>query len=287
MTENYLFSTLTKAIKEKSPLRVYLDMTFPNRRSVNSRFRASSGPLLVPGQGANPGTMGTAFDNTVRLRLAPQKVPFPVLHGTGKLMGAGGIGLVGDLSLLAASSREDLARVAWVFALFTDAFRYPAVLPAALEEALESRIDDADSFMELASQDIVDELLQLDDVANAELYPHLTKPVTVGPIFQGLPIAADADLIHDGTLIELKATLGRTIRGIRQDELKTESLLQLVAYALIDTEDTFSISSLALYSARYGNFERWDLAGLLQELAGRPVDLIEERQRVQELIKGN
>lgn len=140
--------------------------------------------------------------------------------------------------------------------------------------------------MELSAPGIVEELLQLDDVAEAKLYPHLTKPVTVGPIFHGLPIAADADLIHDGTLIELKVTLGRSVRGARQDELKTESLLQLIAYGLIDTEETFAISSLALYSARYGHFELWDLSELLQELAGRPVDLVEERQRVQDLIKG-
>ena len=84
----------------------------------------------------------------------------------------------------------------------------------------------------------------------------LTRPFTMNPSMPGL--AADADMIVDGTLIEIKASI--------RPEILSESVRQLVGYALLDTSDFFGIDSIALYLVRHGLYFKWDLQEALREL---------------------
>ena len=88
----------------------------------------------------------------------------------------------------------------------------------------------------------------------------LTRPFKMSPRMPSL--VADADLIVDGTVIEIKT-------GIRP-EILSDSLRQLVGYALLDTSDAFGIDSIALYLSRQGLYFKWDLQEALRELFGEP-----------------
>lgn len=276
------YTTLKQAITKPSPLRDYLNATFPNAAVFRGAYKASVGPLLAPGTGTSAGTVGTAFDNMVRLTLDPGTVPVPVSKGAARIFG--------DLSEVletmakyAPSSPEDLASAGWVFALFTEAYRNPFPPEALLDLAIAHA--PAESLLELANDGVLADLMQLQEIAEERFYPLMSGSVAVGPVFDQLRIAADGDLIHEGALIEIKTSLGvKDSRGERHAVLEPATLNQLLAYALLDIRDEHRITALGLYSARYGHYARWDMAELLGDLAGRRVDLAAERERVAALI---
>lgn len=51
-------------------------------------------------------------------------------------------------------------------------------------------------------------------------------------------------------------------------------------------QDEYGISHIAAYSARYGRHTRWAVEDLLATLAGRPINLAEERANVWHLLGG-
>lgn len=115
------------------------------------------------------------------------------------------------------------------------------------------------------------------------------KRVDIGPEFDGSRLcAADADLICDGLLLELKTHLGALNKrtGARPDRLPLTDLYQVVTYALFDHSDTYAIRSLGIYSARYGALVVWVLADALETMAGDVVNLADEREVVWRLLGG-
>lgn len=281
----YEYSTLKQAVTKPSPLRGYLVTTFPNRKAIAAAYKKSTGPIRALGTGVNATTIGTAFDNLVRLVLEPDELPWPACRGGLKLGGPQVIGALADLREYGSVSPEGLARTSWVFALFTEAYRNP-LPPESLIAALNDRNLCHDTLLALASDAAVEDLVQLHEVAQESFYPLMAGPLEAGPSFNGdLPIKADGDLINDGTLIEVKTTLGeKNSKGQRYSNLEPDTLFQLLAYTLIDTNDEHKINGLGIYSSRYGDYYRWELDELLEELAGRPVDLAAERERVRRLI---
>ena len=127
-----------------------------------------------------------------------------------------------------------------------------------------------------------------DAIATDALYPRVRGAdyFALGPRFDASRLcAADADLIVGDVLIELKTKLGRKDdEGQRFDVLQTKDLYQVVAYALFDRSDEYGIRDVAIYSARYGHYFERRLEALLDELAGRPVDLPAERTRVWQIL---
>lgn len=97
---------------------------------------------------------------------------------------------------------------------------------------------------------------------------------------------ADADLIVDGVLIELKTRLGSANRksGQRSDSLSLADIYQVVGYTLFDTTNAFGIHTVALYSARFGALHRWPVQQMLDSVAGGPVDIAAERAKVWKLL---
>jgi hypothetical protein len=66
---------------------------------------------------------------------------------------------------------------------------------------------------------------------------------------------ADCDMIVDGCLIEIKATI--------KDQITTENLRQIVGYCLLDYGDEFSIRRAAIHFVRQGIEFDFDLSDLL------------------------
>jgi hypothetical protein len=103
-------------------------------------------------------------------------------------------------------------------------------------------------------------------------YRHLLgKPVIANPTFKlsrrlG---GADADLIIDGCLLDAKTTTALRMR--REDGY------QLLGYVLADTDGSYPVNQVGFYLSRVPALVNWDLTGLLNEVAGRPVTVPELR----------
>lgn len=129
-----------------------------------------------------------------------------------------------------------------------------------------------------------------DEVALTRLHPHVVGPgrdLHLGPTFAASTLcAADADLVCDGLLLEVKTRLGskRPGTGQRYTTVSLADLYQLLGYALFDTDDTFGLTAVGWYAARYGHLVTWALPEFVDELAGRAVDLAEERALVHDLL---
>ena len=122
---------------------------------------------------------------------------------------------------MTAGDADALARASWALALCTEVYRVGGVLPGSpLALLLQQREFTADALLSLASEGAMRQLRDLRKVAEERLLPSIL-PATrldLGPTFDGSALCpADADLIHDGRLLDIKTHLGalnkRTGRG--------------------------------------------------------------------------
>ena len=138
----------------------------------------------------------------------------------------------------------------------------------------------------------VGELNAVSMLAQERLFPRFdfeAGPVYLGPRFAGSEhCPADADLIVNGCLVELKCLLGdkADVPGGRVDYPAAKVIHQMLGYVLFDFDDEYEIDSVALYSARFGTFVQWPLQDFVDSVAGRPVILSEERAAVLALLTG-
>ncbi|MGW4371355.1 hypothetical protein ACWEKT_37520 [Nocardia takedensis] len=298
---SYQYSCLTAAVADKEcPLRHYLDSRFPHLKPVQARYRAASGELLIDGGAASPGTVGAAFDYILRFSLDPTYIPSTALIAEQIFDRPDYTDAVRALSELAGRAHArplspdaftEVARASWALALCTELYRNPFVFPnSPLAEPIRRGTFTVDTLLAIAPDDAVTQLRSLYTLAVTaleEFWSVPTQKVVLGPTFTASKLcSADADLIVDGTLIELKARLGAANKktGQRSDSLALTDIYQMIGYALFDTTDVFGIHTVAFYSARYGTLHRWTLRGLLDTLAGESVDLAAERTRVWELL---
>jgi hypothetical protein len=118
-------------------------------------------------------------------------------------------------------------------------------------------------------------------VFETALIPQLTTrrgPWALGPTFSGSAVigGADGDLIAAGLLLELKTSAKLT--------LAVKDLFQVIGYALLDFDDEYKLTEVAIFSARYAYLATWSLGGLLSELAGHPASLQSARQEFRQLL---
>jgi hypothetical protein len=263
----YPYRNLTSAVSDKqSPLRRYLETRFPHTRALQDEYKQHAGPLLVDGGRAAAGTVGGAFDFMVRFRLDPTysaeiarvgfrlacrvqgaqeqpKVLAAVMTAASRAAADARSGGVAD------SRTRSLAQACWVLALCTEFYRAGPEISSPLTPMLANRRLKARALMELAPAQALDQLLALDAVAERVLLPQLDQPgrLVLGPSFDGSRFcSADADLIHQGLLVELKTGLGSLSpkTGTRYDMLKREHLYQLVSYVLFDRSDAYALDSM-------------------------------------------
>lgn len=90
-------------------------------------------------------------------------------------------------------------------------------------------------------------------------------------------IAADADLVASGLLVQLRVT----VKG----GLAAEEVFRLAAYLLLDFPDEYQIRELGLFDGRSGYLAAWEAGELLRRLAGRPVSVPALRQDFQNLLR--
>jgi hypothetical protein len=161
----------------------------------------------------------------------------------------------------------------------------------ALLEEVRARLLPGALLSQLPRPATVDDLLGLADAANVtdlrrmawRFYDTqqslLTGEATLSPIFEGTrDIGADADLIVDRCLIEIKTAVDPTSIS------KPSWPWQLLGYALLDYSDRYELESVALYLARQGLLIRWPLDEYVRMLAGREMSLAEARCDLQQAL---
>ncbi|HVV12016.1 hypothetical protein [Amycolatopsis sp.] len=199
------------------------------------------------------------------------------------------------------SDPELLMRGCWALALLTEVYRAGSralmnspLAPFYRADADSSRQQPAvtvDELLSLASPAALEQLAQLREVFEAILIPQLAARAglwALGPWFAGSRLigGADADLIASGLLLDLKTGLGsKRPDGTRWCSLERKDLYQLIGYALLDFTDSYQITELGLFSARFGYCATWPIDKLLAELAGGPVDLAAARADFEHLLK--
>ncbi|WP_328415017.1 hypothetical protein OG470_22020 [Micromonospora sp. NBC_00389] len=289
-----------------SPARLFIQERFGRWQDLQARYRESVGSLVVPGSQVNPGTIGTAFDWMVRFMVYPRpdlrlallgaRTP-PLRHAVHELartlnysQSGGSVG-TSRFTGPAAGSEADhqlVARACWALALLTDLYRVGPT-PGSPLIALDPRSITTEKLLDLAPPAALDELQALRAFAERSLLPSLSArrgAWALGPTFAGSSLMnADADLIAAGLLLELKTGLGSKRRdGTRRSSLEAPTIMQLLGYVLLDFPDEFAIEAVGVFNARYAHLTTWHLTELLAELAGRPVDLKEERVAFHQLL---
>lgn len=316
MTTTPILGSLTRTLDDRrSPVRLFLEERFPHIRDVQRRFREEAPAQVVPGNEANPGTVGTACDWLLRYLVHPQPDVHLALMGGGFIPQHGpdlavalfemcdtlGIPTGGTMPPARTSAAtftgpvagstiepELLARGCWALALLTEFYRAG---PAAAANGPLGHLDAASTpdLLALASPAAIDQLTQLRRVLEQALLPGLaTRHGTwaLGPTFTGSALLkADADLIAAGLLLEVKTSQGaRRPDGTRRAALDKLDLLQLIGYALLDFNDDYQITELGIFAARFGYLATWPAAALLSEMAGHEVNLPATRDDFRQLL---
>lgn len=174
-------------------------------------------------------------------------------------------------------------------ALGTEVYRLGGVAPGSPLRPLLHVKATIDDVLALAPDDALCQLGSLLSLARRRLLPRIPATATqlvFGPEFDGSElIAADGDIVFDDCLLDLKSSIGgRRADGSRYCRLVRHDLYQPISYALLDRSDRYGIRRIALYYARYGYFQAWDLHLLLEELGGRSVDLDHEREKMWHIL---
>lgn len=278
-----------------SPIRRFLDDHLSHLRALSAGFAGERPRLLVDAtdERTDLSILGAAFDLMIRFTLDADQLPEPALvpFTAGRLQPHLPLA-VATCDIAADAARrgdiDTLARACWALALCVDVYRRGAASlrpgrPLAMLRT--GRVVTPTELLALASDDALGQLVALQDVAGVHLYPHLTGPFSMGPTFAASRFSpADADLIADGTLLDIKTVLGPRTAAGRADRVGRPELHQLAAYALWDLDDAHHLSAVGIYSARYGHLHTWPLPEFLASLAGQPVDLAALRGELAALL---
>ncbi len=164
-----------------------------------------------------------------------------------------------------------LCQHCYVLALFEQIFRAGPWINSPLYELKKGAT--LTDLLGLGSDTAIDDLGALSQLfydRHGELTTHaaVLNPMFAGSVDFG---GADADLIIENCLIELKTTT--------KPNFERKGLLyQLLGYVLLDYEDEYGLEEVGVYLARRGLLIRWQLESLLETIA--------EQARLPELRTG-
>lgn len=272
--------------KPASPVRAFFETRLPHTRRVVAEVAVSQGrpgPALVLPQDCSGypwSTVGSAFDYRLRFLFAPPTVEQLLAYRGAQSLGGrsralpaaftGLVSLLEDLlsgagrALLSGERERELARVCFVLALYEQCARIgpnPAwpIVALGRDAGVKAALALCDGRAALDIAELAGLFLQTqpfllcgDDVA---LNPTFAGSASLG--------GADADLIVDRTLIDLKT--------VTNGWFGRAELWQLVGYVLADLDNTHRIERVGVYLARHGRLIDWELPVLLEQLAGAPV----------------
>jgi hypothetical protein len=161
---------------------------------------------------------------------------------------------------LDAAEEQTLDRYCFILSLFEQVFRSNAYVQGPLiQPAVKQSVEELLAIPQAAWLDDLGAMFRLfyNDYASLLSQPAILNPVFAGSVDIG---GADADMIVEGCLIDIKASIAA--------QLKADFLYQLAGYVLLDYNDTYHITSVGIYMARQGILFSWSLPEFLQKLTG-------------------
>lgn len=172
---------------------------------------------------------------------------------------------------LEREQEELLARYCIVLALFEEIFRAglhprsPLIFPSPKTTVNE--------LLATAESHWVDDLCTLSWAFYDEHSDLSSQRTTLNPTFDGSRDmgGADADLIVDGCLIDIKTTIN--------PKLSANWLYQLLGYVLLDYNDRYEIEKVSIYFARQQKLAEWSLESLLRNLSVNEAPPLNELRR--------
>jgi hypothetical protein len=171
-----------------------------------------------------------------------------------------------------------LARYCFVLALFEEVYRTGRSGDSVL--MVPSPRQSLDELLAISEDAWIDDLCALSTVFYDNYHHLLTQPHVLNPTFSGsLDVGgADADLVVDGCLIDIKTSI--------TPQIKPRYLYQLAGYLLLDYDDKLKIDSVGIYMARQGILFTWPVVEFLHLLTGNEtVSLSQLRQEFQAMVK--
>ena len=173
-----------------------------------------------------------------------------------------------------------LARYCYVLGLYEEVFRIGYTWPGA---RLDSLAPDADAraVLGIVPDDRVKDIARISGACQKVLAPYFDREYVLNPVFAGSLYVggADADLILDRRLIEIKTTADA--------RLDQNWLLQLLGYVLLDWNDEYRIDGLGVLYAHQATLAKWPLGEVLRRVgAGGMPALPRLRAEFKALVSG-
>ena len=167
--------------------------------------------------------------------------------------------------LLDTNEEAILARYCFVLSLLEARFRSSQTAQSLY---LPRHCQNVEGLLAIASEPVVQDLVYLAQQFSISGQKLLSRPAVLNPVFAGSADigGADADLIIDRQLVEIKTT--------KNNVVEAAWLRQLLGYVLLDYDDVLQVNTVGLYLARHGMLLSWPIPDLLMCLSkGRSVDL--------------
>ena len=259
--EYHHFMSLTSMLSARGlPLREFFESRLPNCREMQNAWKMSGAPQIVPSEPVAWSLVGAAFDYRVRYLFTitpPERLV--AASGAARQFEVAYANLAAQLTrftadnhpcgnLMSINAEAELARYCYVLAIYESLFR-AAIVNSPLYDL---RYDaSANEQLALAPPAAVADLVSLCGAAVIELSQQFDKPMIANPTFLGSNDVggADADLIVDNCLIDIKTTKSRS--------LDRETAYQLVGYLLLDYKNEYHIERLGFYMSRIPAFISW------------------------------
>lgn len=254
------------------PLREFFEERLPNVKPLQADWRSCGAPSILPDGPIVWSLVGTAFD--YRLRYLFIKTPVE------RFVAALGAARTGEVffsfdnlaasleefvashdptgGILAPADEAQLARFCYVLAMYESLFRALNVNSPLLGLREGASTEEQ---LALVPPEAVDDMVALTKSAAETLRPMFGNRIFANPNFAGsIDVGgADADLIVDATLIDIKTTKNRS--------LERAMVYQLVGYLLLDYEDDYEISEVGFYLSRVPALVRWPAEAVVTSLS--------------------
>jgi hypothetical protein len=281
----------------RGPVWEWFAEHFPQTQRVSThanrelRPGRTDAPCVVPSvPGADRGLVGTTVGYVLSAHLRPDGIDVTVATRAARLLDGAlrsaparpsvierlTVGRIGELRPWTRELPEDewieLARLAGILARFEQFYRAgPVVWPYLAGPLREFHGDLNDLAIALVDEPT---LMDVCTLSRCAVEDHLgirdAAELHIGPEFaQTGPLGgADADLIYDGTLLDLKSTSAPRALGRIE-------LWQLLGYLLADTGDAYSVRRVGFGALRRRRSIFWPSQELIDLLAGRPAPPVE------------
>jgi hypothetical protein len=293
----------------KSPLATFMTAVFPQTRDLSAALRAAcpSGaeplrPEIPAGKRIAWGTLGAAIDHRLRYAFSNNREPSESIQHSmaaaprlARLDARHAIRQAGDeLALMLSQviakecpadrarpmtlpprAEAELARVCYDMGWFEEVYRSQRLWPGTpLGDARpDLTIDQLLAAVPAYAVDDITAQVKLADLALTQLRAtHPPEQVHAGPTFAGSPDVdgADADMIIDDLLIEIKSTA-------KPSRLGKRDFYQALGYVILDYDNQYRIGRLGFYLTRFGRLVTWTVEEYLT-LLGSQRSLDEQRR---------